>query len=125
MPIVLCSSRDGAQIILRLFFFNDRATTEIYPLSLHDALPISWRNCQRHHRSTCSKRREGLQDWLDHRSEEHTSELQSPMYLGCRLPLEKKSKLPFVYRLSALPDKPGGSTRVWESWWHSTCSGTP
>src|ERR1039457_7658208 len=67
------------------FFFNDTATTEIYTLSLHDALPIydstgrsrnPWEGCPRH-----QKRR---------RSEEHTSELQSPCNLVCRLLLEKK-----------------------------------
>src|SRR5205823_10319506 len=98
-----------------LFFFSDPATTELYTLSLHDALPIS------------SPRRSALQaeqvlqpqtDELDHvpqlrrnehggddrpeagereheerpRSEEHTSELQSLAYLVCRLLLEKKKK---------------------------------
>src|SRR5574340_355598 len=68
------------------FFFNDTATTEIYTLSLHDALPISpvllpgkshgWRSL------------EGCSPWG--RSEEHTSELQSPKDLVCRLLLEKK-----------------------------------
>src|SRR5437763_3797717 len=67
------------------FFFNDTATTQINTLSLHDALPISiphgcgiplpCRGCSGTHRA---------------RSEEHTSELQSPMYLVCRLLLEKK-----------------------------------
>src|SRR6185437_17145754 len=68
------------------FFFNDTATTEIYTLSLHDALPISWILL-----TGCS----GL-SWfnLRHpvRSEEHTSELQSLAYLVCRLLLEKKKK---------------------------------
>src|SRR5256885_5137868 len=81
------------------FFFNDTATTEIYTLSLHDALPIcapfwggpartspggtGWHatpNAHRHNR-----------DPRD-RSEEHTSELQSPCNLVCRLLLEKKKK---------------------------------
>src|SRR6201990_3762179 len=71
------------------FFFNDTATTEIYTLSLHDALPIS-------HGGACfrqagevkaepSARREA-------RSEEHTSELQSHVKLVCRLLLVKKKK---------------------------------
>src|SRR6202040_4466452 len=68
------------------FFFNDTATTEIYTLSLHDALPI----CQ----CGCANDRCGRGDgsvWLfRHRSEEHTSELQSPVHLVCRLLLEKK-----------------------------------
>src|SRR5258707_10730597 len=74
------------------FFFNDTATTEIYTLSLHDALPILsgiihprklplWkRNCSR--RSIPAR--------AISRSEEHTSELQSRQYLVCRLLLEKK-----------------------------------
>src|SRR5438876_5750437 len=78
------------------FFFNDPATTEIYTLSLHDALPISsrsTRSCARCARRTdactlCMKRgRAGS------RSEEHTSELQSPVHLVCRLLLEKKKKI--------------------------------
>src|SRR5256885_13673331 len=69
------------------FFFNDTATTEIYTLSLHDALPISppgaccIRDCHRLSRPGQS------------RSEEHTSELQSPCNLVCRLLLEKKKKI--------------------------------
>src|SRR2546429_1760323 len=77
------------------FFFNDTATTEIYTLSLHDALPIyhavelsdgdslleaATGNCVRQH----------LRDQAG-RSEEHTSELQSRLHLVCRLLLEKKN----------------------------------
>src|SRR3989441_8665080 len=90
------------------FFFNDTATTEIYTLSLHDALPISppevprarapgrpgrdlrahrarrrLRRRQHHHARRAARRP---------RSEEHTSELQSLAYLVCRLLLEKKKK---------------------------------
>src|SRR5260370_24908987 len=89
-----------------LFFFNDTATTEIYTLSLHDALPIL----------TKCKRPQNPQDLLEHRllafsfwtptktrkpvayvpvslrSEEHTSELQSHLNIVCRLLLEKKKK---------------------------------
>src|SRR6202171_3013205 len=70
-----------------LFFFNDTATTEIYTLSLHDALPIfsgsavcgsAWDACAL------------IESPVSLRSEEHTSELQSPEYLVCRLLLEKK-----------------------------------
>src|SRR5215210_9515254 len=68
------------------FFFNDTATTEIYTLSLHDALPISG-----HHRHRREHHPVG-QPVHGQRSEEHTSELQSPMYLVCRLLLEKKKK---------------------------------
>src|SRR3712207_9072310 len=88
-----------------LFFFNDTATTEIYTLSLHDALPISsgkpGQRPRRRHR--CAKQRP-RPDPARHsrrradsrpasrvaRSEEHTSELQSRQYLVCRLLLEKK-----------------------------------
>src|SRR5256885_7169733 len=84
------------RLSLRFFFFNDTATTEIYTLSLHDALPI------------CPAPREMLpepgrpggmvpllencspRNALTFRSEEHTSELQSPCNLVCRLLLEKK-----------------------------------
>src|SRR6266568_9509842 len=69
------------------FFFNDPATTEIYTLSLHVALPIS-----RHIRAPQAGR--PLHDTLRllPRSEEHTSELQSQFHLVCRLLLEKKNK---------------------------------
>src|SRR5947209_9173702 len=71
------------------FFFNDTATTEIYTLSLHDALPISMsRSATPWDRSHA--RRFSLVVRL--RSEEHTSELQSRQYLVCRLLLEKKKK---------------------------------
>src|SRR5690554_6973456 len=86
------------------FFFNDPATTEIYTLSLHDALPIlkTW------HERFAEKRENGgksadikdpglsaqiADDAVFHsRSEEHTSELQSRPHLVCRLLLEKKKK---------------------------------
>src|SRR5215475_16127166 len=65
------------------FFFNDTATTEIYTLSLHDALPISRACCPRSRWSSCRPTPRA-------RSEEHTSELQSRENLVCRLLLEKK-----------------------------------
>src|SRR2546430_6147827 len=78
------------------FFFNDTATTEIYTLSLHDALPISSAAPLRplHANSPFQNR---LHPFLviqipPHRSEEHTSELQSQSNLVCRLLLEKKKK---------------------------------
>src|SRR5947209_18032877 len=71
------------------FFFNDPATTEIYTLSLHDALPICF-GCGR---AAGSRRRRVRDELQEHRSEEHTSELQSRQYLVCRLLLEKKNKL--------------------------------
>src|ERR1039457_5943853 len=69
------------------FFFNDTATTEIYTLSLHDALPISPR-CSPPWSAPAA--RDICRRWP--RSEEHTSELQSPCNLVCRLLLEKKKK---------------------------------
>src|SRR6266576_7213721 len=69
-----------------VFFFNDTATTEIYTLSLHDALPISWTAVQNLIRCTQGP------GFASPRSEEHTSELQSRRDLVCRLLLEKKKK---------------------------------
>src|SRR5262245_65745316 len=95
---MLCSGRAASCVYGPIsFFFNDTATTEIYTLSLHDALPIY--------------RREGVVDagvdvepvrrrarlahvaHLGDRSEEHTSELQSLRHLVCRLLLEKKKQI--------------------------------
>src|SRR5579863_5946898 len=67
------------------FFFNDTATTEIYTLSLHDALPIS--RARPPPPAGPAARSCGPRPG---RSEEHTSELQSPVHLVCRLLLEKK-----------------------------------
>src|SRR2546425_9576356 len=93
-----------------LFFFNDTATTEIYTLSLHDALPISarrprtarpWRDSARSRGARTrspgsagarSRSRQSLCQEPRERSEEHTSELQSLAYLVCRLLLEKKKQ---------------------------------
>src|SRR3712207_7222493 len=82
------------------FFFNDTATTEIYTLSLHDALPIWTRRrvVDRDHApgGRCPRGDAGRADDParpgagPRRSEEHTSELQSRQYLVCRLLLEKK-----------------------------------
>src|SRR3712207_7871383 len=90
------------------FFFNDTATTEIYTLSLHDALPIS-RSCRAtsadrlrsptsehqpadlHRGLKRGKQRSCVRLTGIPRSEEHTSELQSRQYLVCRLLLEKKT----------------------------------
>src|SRR3712207_7296311 len=99
------------------FFLNDPAPTEIYTLPLHDALPIcprvprrrdasrlrvralaTHRPAHRRHRA-CTRRRHAQ----PHRSEEHTSELQSRQYLVCRLLLEKKKSLPLPTAALALP----------------------
>src|SRR2546430_8747914 len=74
------------------FFFNDTATTEIYTLSLHDALPI-YRAAEQDAPVPAVRPRGDLSDrrlHRPHRSEEHTSELQSQSNLVCRLLLEKK-----------------------------------
>src|SRR5256885_5347570 len=89
------------------FFFNDTATTEIYTLSLHDALPI----CRLGHAIELLRRviepaaepGPARVSWslvreFD-RSEEHTSELQSPCNLVCRLLLEKKKKTPLALNI--------------------------
>src|SRR2546422_6642109 len=73
------------------FFFNDTATTEIYTLSLHDALPISGCRCPMH-RSRDRPSAGCTPSRRSRRSEEHTSELQSRLHLVCRLLLEKKKK---------------------------------
>src|SRR3712207_9164184 len=87
------------------FFFNDTATTEIYTLSLHDALPIYRAPAASPRRTRSSASRPGRRRVRPpvprdsarahpaaSRSEEHTSELQSRQYLVCRLLLEKKKK---------------------------------
>src|SRR2546430_6300725 len=71
------------------FFFNDTATTEIYTLSLHDALPICEWNLRGHPKQHRIHIQPGQSERHD-RSEEHTSELQSQSNLVCRLLLEKK-----------------------------------
>src|SRR2546430_11015445 len=86
------------------FFFNDTATTEIYTLSLHDALPI-W-TPSRFPRVLADVGHVLIRepDGADHprRSEEHTSELQSQSNLVCRLLLEKKKKMaPYLTMLVA------------------------
>src|SRR5947209_13516524 len=74
--------------LLFFFFFNDTATTEIYTLSLHDALPIS----PSRRRRVCASASWAARRLTFPRSEEHTSELQSRQYLVCRLLLEKKKR---------------------------------
>src|SRR3712207_7071783 len=97
---VVQSSRSS---VMWIFFFNDTATTDIYTLSLHDALPISstrwsrtssrrqfsWR---RFRNWLISALRTGGTAHLGQRSEEHTSELQSRQYIVCCLLLEKKKR---------------------------------
>src|SRR5690349_24004362 len=79
------------------FFFNDTATTEIYTLSLHDALPI-WGG---HNQGGGGE--QNAETWvLDPRSEEHTSELQSRRDLVCRLLLEKKKKQKYHHNYNTI-----------------------
>src|SRR2546430_8829053 len=76
------------------FFFNDTATTEIYTLSLHDALPISSRRSPPGSQPRGFPGSAGRVRHRHHqRSEEHTSELQSQSNLVCRLLLEKKKNI--------------------------------
>src|SRR5689334_25010236 len=73
------------------FFFNDTATTEIYTLSLHDALPIYQPAIKKDAVALFGRAHDfPLQRFERYRSEEHTSELQSQFHLVCRLLLEKK-----------------------------------
>src|SRR3712207_7934079 len=83
------------------FFFNDTATTEIYTLSLHDALPIlvgrrklGFRTKLASEQPTGQGHTRNNPNLTLARSEEHTSELQSRQYLVCRLLLEKKKNNP-------------------------------
>src|SRR5437762_14344147 len=78
---------------LHFFFFNDTSTTEIYTLSLHDALPIFGTSVRRVDLPPKFTGEFVYAQDMRVRSEEHTSELQSPMYLVCRLLLEKKKKI--------------------------------
>src|SRR2546430_4833467 len=107
-----------ARITFSFFFFNDTATTEIYTLSLHDALPISLGSqlaapCP-HAGRAAGETDAGWGFYRRGRSEEHTSELQSQSNLVCRLLLEKKKKIKALrfgrgfregsrYRVATLP----------------------
>src|SRR5687768_18327719 len=81
------------------FFFNGTATTEIYTLSLHDALPISGGDTGADGEPSVRFRISGDREWRrtdSARSEEHTSELQSRLHLVCRLLLEKKKRTSYA-----------------------------
>src|SRR5215813_14472685 len=101
-------------LFFRFFFFNDTATTEIYTLSLHDALPISIVGGPPHAGAPGDRVVGQPRRW---RSEEHTSELQSRPHLVCRLLLAKKkpSQL-YVF----MPQNLGGFFMV-RSYYHSEC----
>src|SRR3989449_2708042 len=85
---------DRSHLFPCFFFFNDTATTEIYTLSLHDALPISTfvAGAASPAHSVGGLRQGATRQCDSSRSEEHTSELQSRLHLVCRLLLEKKKK---------------------------------
>src|SRR2546422_5651658 len=86
------------------FFFNDTATTEIYTLSLHDALPICSRSSRQSRGNEPARRLadRNLPGVASTRSEEHTSELQSRLHLVCRLLLEKKKKKKLYHSVTEL-----------------------
>src|SRR2546427_5443029 len=97
------------------FFFNDTATTEIYTLSLHDALPISYKT----HSSVLSvnHRNKAMmttkpKTYKVIRSEEHTSELQSQSNLVCRLLLEKKKKKERILRTEESSNPPKNKEQI-------------
>src|SRR5258708_21390999 len=95
-------------LFLLFFFFNDTATTEIYTLSLHDALPIlpAATPARTPSASLLVRKRDRLSTRTGQsakrstRSEEHTSELQSPDHLVCRLLLEKKKNIQYYNKRS-------------------------
>src|SRR6266576_7082762 len=87
---LLISLASASCVISLVFFFNDTATTEIYTLSLHDALPICVSILDLTSFSCYSCLRSQV---YTHRSEEHTSELQSRRDIVCRLLLEIKKKI--------------------------------
>src|SRR3712207_8849077 len=105
-----------------MFFFNDTATTEIYTLSLHDALPICWPSLEPggtiRRPAGGVRYANGSMAWYPRqcvgarcgrdrplvRSEEHTPELQSRQYLVCRLLLEKKKIVTYQLHRPTCPD---------------------
>src|SRR2546428_10186417 len=98
----------GSSLEFFFFFFNDTATTEIYTLSLHDALPIYQPLPRDRVRAGDRRAGPGSCRTPPRRSEEHTSELQSRSDLVCRLLLEKKKKK----KTNLLPDKHQPSIRA-------------
>src|SRR5438067_10518445 len=99
-------------MMLVFFFFNHTATTAIYTLSLHDALPIFSPRHQRPRCVTYSVIPSGASPALSRRSEEHTSELQSRFDLVCRLLLEKKNKSRLGPGRARLPEPAGVRTHL-------------
>src|SRR2546429_6208834 len=105
------------------FFFNDTATTEIYTLSLHDALPI----CKSPTTTSGPDVRVGISPRVAPpsggiRSEEHTSELQSRLHLVCRLLLEKKNRrAPLASLTDSTPPDPSYPLPVTPLTDHTRC----
>src|SRR5256885_11479990 len=104
---------------LFFFFFNDTATTEIYTLSLHDALPIYRATASEvfnvELEKVSSEKRRYAKVINFGRSEEHTSELQSPCNLVCRLLLEKKKNSTSSQQRSVICESSSHDIR------HETC----
>src|SRR5690348_17810539 len=104
--------------VLSVFFFKDTAAAEIYTLSLHDALPILAVEAKKTEPMlpeqltemlSLARKSDSVELKLT-RSEEHTSELQSPVHLVCRLLLEKKKHNPVWIELHR-DDRPGMDRR--------------
>src|SRR2546430_13548175 len=94
-------------IVFTFFFFNDTATTEIYTLSLHDALPIYAKKSRlRTYLRVCVDSFVSNEDKAGRRSEEHTSELQSQSNIVCRLLLEKKKNFLMLHAIIFPPIAP-------------------
>src|SRR3712207_7106843 len=103
-----------AHSLLSSFFFNDTATTEIYTLSLHDALPIWMSSFMKNtllvtHSAICYLM---IDDLMIDRSEEHTSELQSRQYLVCRLLLGKKTGSSLVTSSNPTSPRPASTSTI-------------
>src|SRR2546429_1682194 len=111
----LPARRTGPPLPLVFFFFNDTATTEIYTLSLHDALPIYPGRGARRDRAgrdhRLGRRGAGRGRRRQRRSEEHTSELQSRLQLVCRLLLENTRRILAWPARSCAPAPAGMSRR--------------
>src|SRR5688572_32427636 len=111
-------------LILRFFFFNVTPTTEIYTLSLHDALPIynpdrgararTRRQGAQQRRPPCRRSADGRRCGRARRSEEHTSELQSQSNLVCRLLLEKKKNILLLETIGVLHNRRNQSSTAEE-----------
>src|SRR5690242_21147514 len=113
----------SAKLNIISFFFNDTATTEIYTLSLHDALPICSISIASSSSGSCLMPRAVRTSWHDcRRSEEHTSELQSHVNLVCRLLLEKKKNNETYHAATLRTTSTFCSFRIDDSYSSHTCS---